>query len=63
MRSFTLNRRNAKLMGVASGLADAASVDPLLVRLGLILAVLVTGPVALILYVATGLLAPSSPQG
>lgn len=62
MHSFHLNRRDARLMGVASGLADFTQVDPLLIRLGLITALLVTGPVALILYVAAGLLAPSRPQ-
>ncbi|MCW3797795.1 PspC domain-containing protein [Sphingomonas sp. BN140010] len=56
-RKFTLDRQNAKLMGVGSGLANYSGVDPLLVRLGLVLAVLVTGPIAIILYIATGWLA------
>jgi phage shock protein C len=58
-RRFLLNRSDAKLMGVASGLADMTGTDPLLIRLALILAVLVSGPVALIVYIATGLLAPN----
>lgn len=58
MTRFALNRRDAKLMGVASGLADSFAVDPLLVRLGLIGAVMITGPLALMLYVAAGVLAP-----
>jgi len=56
-QKFTLNRRNAKLMGVAAGVADYTGLDPLLVRLGLVFAVLVTGPIALIIYVAAGWLA------
>ena len=31
---FTLNRREAKLMGVGAGLADYFNLDPLIVRLG-----------------------------
>ena len=56
-RQFLLNKANGKVMGVAAGLADTTGVDPLLIRLALILALVVTGPVALVLYVATGLLA------
>ena len=58
-RRFLLNRTDAKLMGVGAGLADMAGVDALPMRLALILAVLVTGPVAVILYLAAGMLAPS----
>ena len=58
MNRFVTNRRDGKLMGVAAGLADSLSVDPLIVRLGLVVAVLITGPIALIVYVAAGFLAP-----
>ena len=58
MNRFVTNRRDGKLMGVAAGLADSFSIDPLFVRLGLVVAVLVTGPIALIVYVAAGFLAP-----
>jgi phage shock protein C len=54
---FVINRRDAKIMGVGAGLADWLQVDPLLVRLGLVAAVLVTGPVAILFYVLTGWLA------
>ena len=57
-RRFVLNRTDAKLMGVGAGIADMTGTDPLLIRLAIILAVLVTGPIAVILYVAAGLLAP-----
>lgn len=56
-KRFVLNRSNAKLMGVAAGIADYTGVDALMVRLGLILAVLLTGPAAVILYIAAGWLA------
>lgn len=58
-RRFVLNRTGAKLMGVGAGLADMTGTDPLVIRLAIILAVLVTGPVAAILYVAAGILAPN----
>lgn len=54
---FLINRREAKLMGVGAGLADYTGLDPLIVRLALVLAVLLTGPIAVLLYVAAGLLA------
>jgi phage shock protein C len=54
---FLINRRDAKIMGVAAGLADYAGVDPLLVRLGFVAALLITGPVAILFYVLTGWLA------
>ena len=33
---FLINRRDAKVMGVAAGLADFTGVDPLLIRLGFV---------------------------
>ena len=57
---FVLNRGEAKVLGVASGLADWTGVDVLLVRLGLVAAVLITGPVAILFYILTGWLAADS---
>ncbi|GAA3998499.1 PspC domain-containing protein [Sphingomonas humi] len=57
-RRFVLNRTDAKLMGVGAGIADMTGIDPLVVRLAIILAVMLTGPVAIVLYIAAGLLAP-----
>ena len=54
---FLLNRRDAKMMGVAAGLADYVAVDPLVVRLGFVAALLIAGPVAILFYVLTGWLA------
>ena len=54
---FLLNRREGKIMGVAAGLSDWTGVDPLIIRLGLVAALLLTGPVVVLIYVLTGWLA------
>jgi phage shock protein C len=54
---FVLNPARAKVMGVCAGLADWLNVDVLIVRLGLIVATLATGPIAVLLYILTGWLA------
>ena len=54
---FLVNRRDAKIMGVAAGIADYTGIDPLIVRLALVAALLVTGPLVLIFYIVTGLVA------
>ncbi len=54
---FVLNPTKAKVMGVCAGLADWSGIDVLAVRLGLIVATLITGPVAILLYILTGWLA------
>jgi len=54
---FLLNREQAKVMGVAAGLADYTGVDALVIRLGLVIATLITGPVMILLYIVTGWLA------
>jgi len=55
---FLINRGDAEVMGVAAGLADYTGIDPTIVRLGFVALTLMTGPVMLLLYVLTGLLAP-----
>jgi phage shock protein C len=57
MSAFVRNPAEGKLMGVAAGLADLTGVDALVIRLALILAALLAGPVPVILYIAAGLLA------
>lgn len=54
---FVLNRPRAKVMGVCAGLADWLGVDVLAVRLGVIVATLITGPIAILFYILTGWLA------
>lgn len=56
---FLVNRRDAKIMGVAAGLADYTGIDPLIIRLGLVAATLITGPLMILFYVLTGWLAPN----
>ena len=55
---FLINRRDAKVMGVAAGVADYTGIDPTIVRLGIVALTLVTGPMMIFFYVLTGLLAP-----
>ena len=54
---FILNPAKAKVMGVCSGLADWLGVDVLIIRLAVIAATLLTGPLAILLYIVTGWLA------
>ena len=54
---FLINRRDAKIMGVAAGFADYTGIDPLLIRLALVAGLLLTGPIVLILYLVAGLVA------
>ena len=54
---FVLNRTQGKVMGVAAGLADWTGIDALQIRLGMVAALLLTGPVVILFYVLTGWLA------
>ena len=54
---FVLNRPQGKIMGIASGLADWTGVDVLVIRLGMIAATLLAGPVTILHYILTGWLA------
>ena len=51
---FLINRGDAKVMGVAAGLADYTGVDPTIIRLGFVAATLLTGPVMILFYVLAG---------
>ena len=54
---FLINRQDAKIMGVAAGLADWTGIDALVIRLGLVAALLLTGPLVILFYILTGWLA------
>ena len=54
---FLLNRQQGKMMGVAAGIADYTGADVLIIRLTLIAALLITGPVVVLFYLLTGWLA------
>ena len=57
---FLINRRDAKVMGVAAGFADYSGFDVTIIRLALIAATLITGPVMIFFYLVAGWLAPSN---
>jgi phage shock protein C len=55
---YALDRNNAKLLGVCAGLARTTGWDPTMVRLGaVLLTVLALGPIAIVAYLATALVA------
>ena len=56
---FLINRRDAKIMGVAAGLSDYTGIDPLLIRLALVATALLTGGTVILVYILMGLLAPA----
>ena len=55
---FLVNRQDAKVLGVAAGLADYTGFDPLLIRLSFVAATLITGPLFVLFYLLAGWLAP-----
>ncbi|HWJ59708.1 MAG TPA: PspC domain-containing protein [Sphingomicrobium sp.] len=55
---FLVNRQDAKVLGVASGLADYTGFDPLLIRLSFVALTLMTGPMMILFYLLVGWLAP-----
>ena len=54
---YALDKGNVKLMGVCAGFARWADVDPTLARLTLVLIALFLGPIAILAYLATALVA------
>jgi phage shock protein PspC (stress-responsive transcriptional regulator) len=50
------------LAGVAGGLAEYFDVDPTIIRLGWAVALLATGPLALLLYIICALVIPREPE-
>ena len=54
---FLINRRDGKIMGVAAGISDSTGIDPTIVRLALVAALLLTGPVVVLFYLLAGFLA------
>ena len=56
------SRTERMLAGVAGGLAIHFDVDPTLVRLAFALGFLVTGPIAVLLYLMCALIIPAEPE-
>lgn len=52
---FALDKQNARMMGVCSGIARSTGIDPTIVRVGTVLLALVIGPVVAVAYAVTGL--------
>lgn len=57
---FLINRSDAKVMGVAAGLADYTGIGATLIRLGFVAGTLITGGIVILFYLLAGLLAPTS---
>jgi phage shock protein C len=57
-RPFTLDRSNGKLSGVCAGFARASGADVTLVRLAAVASLFILGPIAALLYVIAGWVAP-----
>jgi phage shock protein C len=55
---FSLDKANGKMMGVCAGLADRTGADATLIRLAALLSLFVLGPVAILLYLVAGCVAP-----
>lgn len=56
--SFTLDRRNGKIMGVCAGLSASTALDVTLIRVALVLLTLCAlGPIGVVAYLLAGWLA------
>jgi len=56
--SFTLDRRNGKIMGVCAGVANRTGIDVTLLRVALVLLTLCAlGPIGVVAYLLAGWLA------
>ena len=56
--SFTLDRRNGKIMGVCAGIANRTGLDVTILRVALVLLTLCAlGPIGVVAYLLAGLLA------
>jgi phage shock protein C len=59
---FYRDKRNGKIMGICSGIADYTGVDVTLVRFGLIAAVFLSSGSILPVYFIAGMIAPAKPR-
>ena len=58
MSSYALDKSNGKMLGVCAGLARTTGWDPTVIRVAAVAAtLLLLGPVAIILYIVTALVA------
>ena len=59
---FYLDKRNGKFMGVCSGIADYTGLDPTLVRIMFVSAVVMSGGSVLPIYFIAGFIADDKPR-
>lgn len=60
---FYLDKSNAKLMGVCSGIASYTGIDSLWVRIAAVMLLIFVSPVVIPIYLAVGFLADKRPMG
>jgi phage shock protein C len=60
MSTYTLDKGNAKILGVCSGLARSTGWDPTLVRIGAAALAFFAFPVAILFYILAGAIAPAN---
>lgn len=60
---FYLDKQNAKLLGVCSGIADYTGIDTLWVRVAAVLITIFAFPPLFLVYFVVGWLAPTKPAG
>jgi phage shock protein PspC (stress-responsive transcriptional regulator) len=56
-RNFRLDKHNAKLAGVCAGIGNYFNIDPLLVRIGFVVALLLGFGTPVLIYAAIALIA------
>ena len=62
-KKFALDASESKWMGVCAGVANYLNVDVTFVRVGAVIATVMTFPLGLIAYVVAGVFAPKAPHG
>ena len=61
--AFYLDKKNAKVLGVCSGLADYTGLDAIWFRLAVVASLLISGGATFFLYIAAAILAKPRPDG
>ncbi|MDF7776762.1 envelope stress response membrane protein PspC [Sphingomonas sp. AOB5] len=59
---FYLDKKNGKLFGVCSGLADYTGIEALWLRIGIILLTMMTSGMVIVAYVLIAMMAPAKPR-
>ena len=59
---FYRDKQNGKWMGVCAGIADYTGVDVTIIRIGFVVAMIMGSGAPLLVYLATGFIAPVKPQ-